>query len=168
MMGIHWGALIAWSLVVAWHDWRYRRIPNVLSLGAWLPAGVVLCLTGQSWLGAPWPSAMWASLFGLGVTLPGYALRKLGAGDVKFLVAIGLFTSWQVALTTFMVAGASAGMFALAWLNRHHLAMFGAGQSLLSWLNRSSREDAQGVQGPRLPFGLFLSLGLAVSAATGA
>jgi len=129
MVGLEtWSAttclVVAWLMAVAWSDWRARRIPNLLSLGAWLVGLAVILLTGRSLLGAPASSALLAAAGALLVTLPGYISKHLGAGDVKFLVATGLLSSWPLTLICFSIGalvGAIAGLLStrrqlLLWL----------------------------------------------------
>ncbi len=82
-----------------------------MSLGAWLVGLGVILLTGHSLLGAPASSALLAAGVALLATLPGYASKHLGAGDVKFLVATGLLSSWPLTLICFTV-GAGLGVVA--------------------------------------------------------
>lgn len=82
--------LVAWALTIAWSDWRHRRVPNVLLLLLLVPALLALLINGNGLLGVErWPSFMGFFLAG-GVLLPGYALGKMGAGDVKFAACLGL------------------------------------------------------------------------------
>ena len=69
-------------------DLRTRRIPNVLTISAALAALLFHLLTGG------WPAAGWgaAGLFlGAALFFPMFALRGMGAGDVKLLAAVGAF-----------------------------------------------------------------------------
>ncbi|MFT3857966.1 MAG: A24 family peptidase [Aquabacterium sp.] len=154
--------LLLWACSIAYFDARYRRIPNVLSLGAWLLGLAVLAIHQSSLMGAPWSSALWAAGFGLLATLPAYLVRKLGAGDVKFMVAIGLLTSLPVTIRCFVVAAGCAGLMALFWLAiphlRHALAppWQGNGSRLARWLDVPASQR-------RMAFGTLLSAGLLAS-----
>jgi prepilin peptidase CpaA len=151
-----------WACSIAYFDARYRRIPNVLSLGAWVLGTCVLLSRHASLTGAPPASALGAAVAGFLVTWPGYALRKLGAGDVKFMVAIGLLTSFDAAVNTFLIASLGGGLIAVLWLSLPALAstlpahwahpdlMFGR------WLAVPLRDR-------RMAFGTLLALGLLCS-----
>jgi prepilin peptidase CpaA len=54
----------------------------------------------------------WGLAVALLLTLPGYALNRLGAGDVKLLVALALASDLMCVLGTFIGAGVSS----LIWL----------------------------------------------------
>lgn len=158
---LHYPTLLIalWACSIAYFDARYRRIPNVLSLGAWLLAAVVLLTRHTSMTGEPVSSALFAAGFGLLVTLPAYALKKLGAGDVKFLVGIGLLTSLPVTMACFLVAALCGGLLAVFWLNL---------PILLNTLPARWRPRSKGfgdwagmpVQDRRMAYGTLLAFGL--------
>lgn len=89
--------LLAWATVI---DVRERRIPNWLN-GALLISGVV-----QSFLAWHTVSPL-QSLFGLlagfGLTIFLFALRAVGAGDVKLMTALGAWLGPQHILAIFLV-----------------------------------------------------------------
>ena len=156
--------VLFWACAVAWMDLRERRIPNVLSLGGWLVGGAHLVLTGHSPLGATASASCLAAGFALLVTLPGYMARLLGAGDVKFLVALGLLTTWPLTLHTFAI-GALLGA-TMGWVTHNRTLVL----ALLpppwrtpgSWLARWGTGEA--TQAKRhLPFGACLTAGLAAA-----
>ncbi len=155
--------LAAWALLIGWSDLRHRRIPNLLSLSAWLVGAAILIWSGRSFLGAPWSSACWAALFGAAVTLPAYALGKLGAGDVKFLVAVGLLTSLQVTMATFVVSSLLAGILAILWLNRHLWASIRLMAPLDRCLNFLAQGQGSEAGNPRFPLGSLISIGLCLA-----
>jgi prepilin peptidase CpaA len=155
--------LLTWAALIGWSDWHHRRIPNLLSLSAWLVGGAVLLLTGHSLLGAPWPSACWGAAFAAVVTVPAYALGKLGAGDVKFLVAVGLLTSLQVAMSTFLVSSLLAGALAIMWLNRHVLASIRLAAPLSRLLNLIAHGKSADTGTPRFPLGTLIGIGLCLA-----
>ena len=96
-------------------DLRTRRIPNVLTISAALGAVVFHLATGG------WSMAGWsvAGLFLGGLLFfPMFALRGMGAGDVKLLAAIGAWVGPGqvaiVALATSIAGGVIAVVVALA------------------------------------------------------
>jgi prepilin peptidase CpaA len=101
--------ILAISGVAGYYDVRWRRVPN------WLTAGLaVLALAGHG-LTAGLPG-LGASAAGLAIALcvlfPLFALRALGAGDVKFVAALGGALTYalvpRLLLFTFLAAGAIA------------------------------------------------------------
>jgi prepilin peptidase CpaA len=104
--------LLLWFAVCADQDARARRVSNELSLGAGLVALLYLLINGSSWLGAPTEQAWWALCLTLAMTLPGYALNKLGGGDVKLLLTLALASDSLHILGTFI----GAGVTSVIWL----------------------------------------------------
>jgi prepilin peptidase CpaA len=97
-------------------DLRTRRIPNVLTMSA--AAGAVLFhLATNGWSAASW-SLVGLSLGGL-LFFPMFALRGMGAGDVKLLAAIGAWVGPGqvaiIALATSIAGGVIALVVALAY-----------------------------------------------------
>ncbi len=80
-------ALTVMVILAAWFDLRERRIPNALVFPAAL-IGLGLNAT-RGWDGL-WFAGQ-GLLIGLGLLLIPYLLQVMGAGDAKFLAAIGAF-----------------------------------------------------------------------------
>lgn len=104
--------LLIWFAVCADQDARCRRVSNWLTFGGALFALIYLLSTGASWLDVPMAQVGWGVAVALLLTLPGYALNRLGAGDVKLLVALALASGHLYILGTFI----GAGVTSLAWL----------------------------------------------------
>jgi len=117
--------LLALLAAAVWHDVRARRIPNAvvfpgalaaLALHALLPAGTGLFAAQPGGLGIL--PALGGLGLGLATLLPLYALRLMGAGDVKLLAMVGAFVGagqiLAVALFTLAAGGVLALVFA-AW-----------------------------------------------------
>lgn len=103
--------LLAVLLAAAVFDVRYRRIPNWLTVG-----GVVLGLAVNAVIGPPLAGIMF-SLAGLGVAFGIYvllyALRAMGAGDVKLMAAVGALVGWERWFGIFFVTALIGGIMAL-------------------------------------------------------
>lgn len=111
---VNTGTLMALLALAAWQDSRHYRIANALTLGG--AALAVALSTVLSGIHGPVSSLLgWAS--GLLLLLPLYALRVMGAGDVKLLAMVGAFTGpaavFQVALYTLLAGGVLAVAVAL-------------------------------------------------------
>ena len=158
------GTLLALACVT---DLRTRRIPNVLTFSA--SAGAVLFhLATGGWQAAGW------SIVGLFVGallfLPMFALRGMGAGDVKLLAAVGAWLGpgqvAVVALATSLAGGVMAVVVALAYgylrkaltniyLLLAHWRVMGVSPLPAVTLERAS--------GPRLAYAFPIAIGTVVT-----
>jgi prepilin peptidase CpaA len=111
--------LLALVLAAAVYDVRYRKIPNWITLlGAVL--GLVLNtfpgLLYQHFLSPDW-SGLWFSLSGLGLAfgiyVVLYALRAMGAGDVKLMAAAGAIVGPQNWFGIFVITAIVGGVMSL-------------------------------------------------------
>ena len=109
-----------------------------------------------STVGAPILSAVMAMVLAVLLTLPGYLLKMLGAGDVKMLAVMGLLTGTQFMLLSFVFAGLAAGLALIYCL---------LAQRSFPYLNvYLARVDCQLpvptlFQSKSLPFGSLMALG---------
>lgn len=140
---------VVWALAIGGWDLFRRRVPNVLIFAAIFLAAGNLALSGVSPLGADGVSVLAGVGLALVLTLPGYLTRKLGAGDVKLLVAIALLGGALPVLTSFVLGALATGAAAVAWL-------------LLG-----PRFGLPPLVGKRLPFGTALALGFLAAVAAG-
>jgi prepilin peptidase CpaA len=105
------GMAVAVALVAGWTDWRYRRIPNSLTVPGFV-LGVSANVLVGGWAGAK--TSLLGAGFGLLVLLPFVFLRSLGAGDWKLAGALGAFVGWQSLADLLMGSVFVAGITALA------------------------------------------------------
>jgi prepilin peptidase CpaA len=110
-MIVFW-ALGLWAAVIAVYDWRQLRVPNALLLLMLVPAVLALIFDTHGLLGAARLSSLGGMVLGFALTLPGYVLKRFGAGDVKFAAVIGLLLGTPRGFE--MVLGASVLMGAAA------------------------------------------------------
>ena len=97
-------SVIVWCVSVCLTDLYFRSIPNILTIGAYLVAIFSLLITGHALLGAQWQSVAMGVVLSLLLTFPAYAVRLLGAGDVKLILAIAVIGGWQLMLSSFVIA----------------------------------------------------------------
>lgn len=154
-------------------DLRERRIPNTLVLLALL-AGLTLNTfgpaNGREGLFSYFPgalglgTALMGALTGLGLLLPLYAMRAMGAGDVKLLAALGAFAGPQETLSLLLAILAAGGVLALlrmavkrnagVVLRNVALAMGSLGR------RDAPRFDPATQSADRMPFALAFAAGL--------
>jgi prepilin peptidase CpaA len=106
--------------LAVWNDVRTRRIPNLLVFGGALlglalnslyPPGDSLFTTPFGGLGFLMSLAGLGA--GLGLLLPMYMLRTLGAGDVKMMAMVGAFIGPDAVLVCTVLTLLAGGVLAL-------------------------------------------------------
>ncbi len=102
------------AVIVIWQDLREMRISNKISLAllAIFAVSAPFLLSGEEIL---WRVVGSAVVFAIGLLL--YAMRQMGAGDVKYAAVIVLFVA-PIDITLFMRI---LGVLALAGLLTHRL-----------------------------------------------
>ena len=127
-------------------DLQHKILPNAITL-----PGIALGFACSLFLPPGWRDSLIGIVVGGGVLLAiaegYYRVRKeegLGMGDVKLLAMIGAFLGWKLVLLTLVLASVSGSLIGVA-------------------LIASQRGDMKYA----LPFGTFLAIGAAVSAAWG-
>jgi prepilin peptidase CpaA len=154
-------AYLMWLLFIAAYDFRQRRVPNWLVL-----AGASLALaalaTGTGPIGQDWTAALLGAGLAFGFLLFFYALRVMGAGDVKFAGALGLWVGLSALPSIWLIGSLLAGLHAALGLAlrrwpiapRLSLVLFGPSSS------------AQGQPSPArarfIPYAAYLSMAAAV------
>lgn len=147
--------LLLWLALCAEQDVRERQIANVLTLGAAGCALAWLFITGHTWIGAEPVDAAIALALVMVLTLPGYILGRLGAGDVKLLGALALATDQRYLLGTFI----GSGICVVLWfLSRRWL------WSLLNQKVKNRLRQLQEEASKKQPFAPFLLGGFLLAA----
>jgi len=138
------GCLLGWVLLaLAATDWKYFRLPDFLTLPLIAAGLLVTAVLDTGAIAAHVLGAAGGYVF---VRLLRFAYRRLrgregmGLGDAKLLAAAGAWVSWQGVPSVLVIAALSA------------LAIVLLGSIVFS----GSRNDPA----RRVPFGVFLSLGL--------
>ena len=115
--------LFAWLGVAVFWDWKARRIPNWLVLGGVALAGLSLALNVHP-LGLDVEQALTAATAGFLALLAFYALGLMGAADVKFAAALGLWIGPWPLLWVWIGASLLAALHALILIGwRRHTGL---------------------------------------------
>ncbi len=102
-----------------WLDWRSRRIPNWLTVPAFL-AGLAANSMVAGWPGAR--NALMGAALPLLLLLPAVMLRGLGAGDWKLMGALGAILGWRRILLVLLATVFVAALIALEQMIRQRRA----------------------------------------------
>jgi prepilin peptidase CpaA len=95
---------------------RYRRIPNWLSVTGTLIGLAMNAFLGRLDLRPGWPGLRFALVgfaVAFGVYFVLYALRAMGAGDVKLMGAVGAMVGWENWFGIFVITAVIGGAMAL-------------------------------------------------------
>lgn len=102
--------LIGLLAIASLYDLKYRRIPNWL-----IGLGLLSALSGY-WLTGGWAGVLFSLkglAAGIGLLLVPFALRGIGAGDVKLLGLVGAFQGIHFVCSTFLWMALWGGLMAL-------------------------------------------------------
>jgi prepilin peptidase CpaA len=142
-------------------DWRYRRIPNWLTVSGFA-AGVAVNTVFYRWPGLK--GALLGTLLGLGLLLPFVLVRSLGAGDWKLAGALGACLGWRQMLSVLVGTILVAGVMALAvviWkgrLKRTLLNMAHLLAALFTLRMPGSEVSLDDPQSTKIPFGVAMAI----------
>lgn len=107
--------LLTLVLGAAVYDVRYRRIPNWLTLAGVLAGFAMNIFLGwdspQRWSGFFFALKGTGLAFGLYFVL--YAIRAMGAGDVKLMAAVGSMIGWEDWFGVFILTAVVGGVMAV-------------------------------------------------------
>jgi prepilin peptidase CpaA len=142
-------------------DWRYRRIPNWLTVSG-LVAGVAINTILCRWPGLK--AALLGTLLGLGLLLPFVLIRSLGAGDWKLAGALGACLGPRQLLSVLVGSILVAGVMALAvviWKGRLKRTLLNIAHLLGALFNLrmpGSELSLDDPQSTKIPFGVAMAL----------
>jgi len=142
-------------------DLRERRVSNALNLCV-LAAGVFSSLFTRGV-----DDGTRQILSGVGVALaiwfPMFALRLMGAGDVKLLAASAAWLGWQGTLVASLATGLFGGLLGAFWLLRSHGAVSAlhtvATAVRAPWIMKLRPYEAR----DRVPYALAIAAGVATA-----
>jgi prepilin peptidase CpaA len=142
-------------------DWRYRRIPNWLTVSGLVAGiGVNTALFGLAGMKA----ALLGAALGLGLLLPFVLLRSLGAGDWKLAGALGACLGPRqliaILMGTFLVAGVMA-LVVVIWKRRLVQTLHNIVRMLAAFFSLRMPGPEVSLDSPqstKIPFGVAMAL----------
>jgi prepilin peptidase CpaA len=149
------------AMVAGILDWRYRRIPNWLTVSG-LVAGVVVNTILYRWPGLK--EALLGTLLGLVLLLPFVVIRSLGHGDWKLAGALGACLGPRQLLSVLIGTILVAGVMALAvviWKGRLKRTLLNIAHllaALFSLRMPGSEVSLDDPQSTKIPFGVAMAL----------
>ena len=161
--------------LAVWHDLRTRRIPNPLVFGGALlglllnsvyAGGAGLFVEPFGGIGLGW--ALLGLLTGLGLLLPMYMLRALGAGDVKLMAMLGAFVGPLAVAGCVVLTLLAGGVLALAvalWTGKLRAVLRNTFHMATHSMLRGLHGDAGPIDAPAAPSGR-LPYAVAIAAGT--
>jgi len=141
-------------------DWRYRRIPNWLTVSGFA-AGVAVNTILYRWPGLK--AALLGTILGLGLLLPFVLVRSLGAGDWKLAGALGACLGPRQLLSVLVGTILVAGVMALAvviWKGRMKQTLVNIAHllaALFSLRMPASELSLDDPQSTKIPFGVAMA-----------
>lgn len=151
---------LLWLIAVAVYDFRERRVPNWLVL-----AGIVLALAAQALssnpFGSSWQSSFLGGAIGFGFLMFFYVTGLMGAGDVKFTGALGLWVGFSALVPIWIIASLMAGAHSVLWLALKHWPFFPRLALVLAGPSRASEPDALPRRVRIIPYAAYLALAAA-------
>lgn len=147
---------LLWLLLIAAYDFHHRRVPNwLVLLGATLGMAA-LALAAQPF-GISWSEAALGAAAGFGVLVIFYTTGVMGAGDVKFAGALGLWVGLQTLLPIWIGASLLAGGHAVLWMTLRRWPYFP--RLVKAFSGASSLEhDGTKTRKRHIPFAAYLAL----------
>ena len=142
-------------------DWRYRRIPNWLTVSGF-GAGVAVNTILYRWPGLK--AALMGTALGLALLLPFVLVRSLGAGDWKLAGALGACLGPRQLLAVLVGTILVAGVMALAvviWQGRLKRTLLNIAHllgALVSLRMPGSEVSLDDPQSTKIPFGVAMAL----------
>jgi len=142
-------------------DVRTRKIPNLLTFPALLLGLAAHAAFGG---GAGLQNSLVGMVLAGALLFPGYAMRWMGAGDVKLMAAVGAWLGYPHAVLAVLAALVAGGLMAAAVAARRRMlgqALAGAAALGVWTLARATRTAgaAPATTGVRFPFAISVAAG---------
>jgi len=156
-----WAPAVVVAICAGVLDWRYRRIPNWLTVSG-AAAGIAANTILYRWPGLK--TAVLGVLLGLALLLPFVLARSLGAGDWKLAGALGACLGprqlWSVLVGAILVAGVMA-LAVVIWKRRLKQTLLNMAHMLAALFSLRMPGPEVSLDDPRstrIPFGVALAL----------
>lgn len=147
-------AWVLWLLFVIGQDFFRRRAPNWLML-----TGVAFALIsiafGEQPFDLTWKTALVGAIVAFCFLLVFYFLKLMGAGDVKFAGALGLWVGVTPLLPIWIGASALAGLHAGLWLLLRRWAIW---PRLFAALSGMDERGDGGRRSRQIPYAAYLAI----------
>ncbi|MES2249963.1 MAG: A24 family peptidase [Pseudomonadota bacterium] len=152
---------LLWLLLVAAYDFQQRRVPNWLVVaGASLSVAALALGTGP--LGFDWQAALLGGAAGFGFLLLFYATGLMGAGDVKFAGALGLWVGFSAFIPIWVIASLLACAHAMLWRYLERWPLFPRLTSMLAGPSRTTESNTPARRLRIIPYAAYLALAAVV------
>lgn len=151
---------LLWLLLVMVYDFRQRRVPNWLVLvGAALALGAI-AMSAQPF-SVKWTDALLGCALGFGFLLLFHVAGLMGAGDVKFAGALGLWLGTAPLLPIWIGASLLAFAHAALWLFFQRWPLVPRFALLLSGKPRGENDTGLRSRTRPIPYAAYLSVAAA-------
>jgi prepilin peptidase CpaA len=157
--------LLAMLMIGSLTDIKTSRIPNLLTIPCALVGMTVhTCAVGID--GFLFSLSGWAA--GVGLLILPYYMSGMGAGDVKFMGAVGSFLGAKATFEAFLIIALFGGVYAIILIIIHREVFKGFLREKLMWLISVvimrqyipiQTETESSGQKPRLKYGVAIALG---------
>jgi prepilin peptidase CpaA len=167
IIATQWVGAFALAAAACWFDVRSRRIPNWLTFPA-AALGLIAATVAHGGQGTVSSAA--GFLVGLALFFPVFALKGLGAGDVKLMGSLGAWLGTSLVLGVALYTSLAGGVFALGLIARHRYGRQAARNLwlLLTHWRVSGFQPLDSLTletsaGPKLPYALPTAVGVALT-----
>jgi prepilin peptidase CpaA len=154
---------LAVAIAAAVMDVQQQRIPNWLTYPAML-AGLLLRSYYFGWNGLL--TGIAGCLLAAGIVFLFFAVRAIGAGDLKLLAALGALVGPQYSVTILLATAIAGGVLALAYASfrgrtRETLTNVGSVMKFHAWggLHTHPEINLDNPAALRMPYGLAIAAG---------
>jgi prepilin peptidase CpaA len=153
------------AAVAGWTDWRYRRIPNWLTVPCFF-LGIGANALAGGWYGTK--QALLGAGLGLLLLLPFVLLRSLGAGDWKLMGAVGACIGLHGFVTVLILTVLINGLVALGMviasgrLGRTVRNMFRLLGAMLTFNKPAEELTLDSPDAVKVPFGVSAAIAVAI------